>query len=60
MRNTMTASGVPNDRGRFVTRMNIGPRFSRVCSLAASDADTDDAGYSPCRISILEAQNNEE
>jgi hypothetical protein len=43
----MTASGVPNDNGRFVTIMKTGPRFLRVCSLAASDAEVDDAGYSP-------------
>jgi hypothetical protein len=47
MRNTMTASGVPNDRGRFVTRMKSGPRLLRACSFAASDAEVDDAGYSP-------------
>lgn len=48
IRNTMTASGVPNDRGRFVTRINIGPRFFSACSFAASEADVDEAGYSPC------------
>jgi hypothetical protein len=47
MRNMMTASGAPNDNGRFVTIMKTGPRFLRVCSLAASDAEVDDAGYSP-------------
>ncbi len=47
MRKTQTARGPPNDKGRFVTRMKIGPRRLRVYSLAASDADVDDAGYSP-------------
>lgn len=47
MRNMDTASGVPNDRGRLVTRMKIGPRDFRACSFAASDAEVDDAGYSP-------------
>ena len=47
IRNTDTANGPPNESGRFVTKMNIGPRCFRVCSLAASDADVEDAGYSP-------------
>jgi hypothetical protein len=47
MRNTATARGVPKDRGRFVTRMKIGPRDLRECSFAASDAEVEEAGYSP-------------
>jgi len=47
MRNTETASGDPKDRGRFVTRMKIGPRDFGVCSFAASEADVLEAGYSP-------------
>lgn len=43
----ITANGPPNDKGRFVTRMNVGPRRLRACSFAASDAATEDAGYSP-------------
>jgi hypothetical protein len=47
IRKTDTARGVPNERGRLVTRMKIGPREPRACSFAASDADVDEAGYSP-------------
>jgi hypothetical protein len=47
MRNTQTASGVPKDRGRFVTRMKIGPRAFKACSFAASEAEVEEAGYSP-------------
>ena len=47
IRKTLTARGPPNDRGRFVTRMKIGPLCFKVCSLAASEADVEDAGYSP-------------
>lgn len=47
MRNTLTANGPPNERGRLVTRMKIGPRFLSVNSFAASEAEVDDAGYSP-------------
>lgn len=43
----MTANGPPIDSGRFVTKMKIGPRRSSVRSLAASEAETDEAGYSP-------------
>jgi hypothetical protein len=31
MRKTIIARGVPNERGRFVTRMKMGPRDLRVC-----------------------------
>jgi hypothetical protein len=48
-----TASGVPKERGRFVTRMNIGPRDLRVCWFAASEALVEEAGYSPRRKSVL-------
>jgi hypothetical protein len=47
-----TASGVPKERGRFVTRMKTGPRDLRVCWLAASDAEVLDAGYSPEKKSV--------
>lgn len=47
MRNMETARGPPKDKGRFVTKMKIGPRCSRRLSLAASLADVDEAGYSP-------------
>ena len=47
IRNTQTAKGPPKDNGRFVTRMKMGPRFFSVYSLAASDAEVDEAGYSP-------------
>jgi hypothetical protein len=47
MRKIEVARGVPKDRGRLVTRMNIGPRDSRLCSLAASEAEVEEAGYSP-------------
>ena len=43
----MTANGPPKLSGRFVTRMNMGPLCDNVCSLAASDAEVDEAGYSP-------------
>lgn len=43
----MTAKGPPKDRGKLVTRMKMGPRYFGVCSLAASDAEVEDAGYSP-------------
>ena len=47
IRKTDTANVPPNESGKFVTKMKIGPRCFRVCSLAASDADVEDAGYSP-------------
>lgn len=47
IKNTITAKGPPKESGRLVTRMKIGPRFFRACSLTASEADVDDAGYSP-------------
>jgi hypothetical protein len=42
-----TANGPPNDSGRLVTRMKAGPRLFGVRSLAASEAEVEDAGYSP-------------
>jgi hypothetical protein len=48
MRKMMTAKGPPNER-KFVTIMKIGPRRFKVCSFAASDAEVEDAGYSPKR-----------
>jgi hypothetical protein len=57
--NTITANGPPNDSGRFVTRMKIGPRRLSACSFAASEAETEEAGYSPpvpanvCQFMIL-------
>lgn len=30
-----------------MTRIKIGPRFLGACSLAASEAEVEDAGYSP-------------
>ena len=47
MRKTKTAKGPPKERGRLVTRMKMGPRDLGVCSFAASEAEVDDAGYSP-------------
>lgn len=49
IRKMMTARGPPNDRGKLVTMMKIGPRRFKVCSFAASDAEVEDAGYSPDR-----------
>ncbi len=46
----MTAKGPPNERGKFVTIMKIGPRRFKVCSFAASDAEVEDAGYSPKKM----------
>lgn len=48
----MVASGPPNDNGRFVTQMKTGPRFLGLFSLAASDAEVEDAGYSPAQMLI--------
>jgi len=47
IRKTDTAKGPPKERGRFVTRIKIGPRRERVYSLAASEAEVEAAGYSP-------------
>lgn len=47
IKKTMTANGPPTDRGRFVTRMKMGPRLLSECSFAASEAEVEDAGYSP-------------
>jgi len=43
----MTQRGPPKESGRLVTRMKMGPRWERVCSFAASDAEVEEAGYSP-------------
>lgn len=45
IKKTLTAKGPPKASGRLVTRMKIGPRFFRVNSLAASEAELDEAGY---------------
>ena len=45
IRKIETANGPPTERGRFVTRIKIGPRFFRVNSFADSEAEVDDAGY---------------
>lgn len=47
MRKTHTAKGLPNESGKLVTMMKVGPLLFRLSSLAASDADVDEAGYSP-------------
>lgn len=47
IRKMAEASGPPNVNGRFVTRMKIGPRRFNVYALADSDADVEEAGYSP-------------
>ena len=47
MRNIEIAKGPPKERGKFVTKMKTGPRFCGVCSLAASEAEVEEAGYSP-------------
>ena len=41
------ARGTPNVNGRFVTKMKMVPLFFSVYALADSDAEVDDAGYSP-------------
>ena len=41
------ARGTPKDSGRFVTKMKIVPLHFSVYAFADSDADVDDAGYSP-------------
>ena len=59
IRKMMTARGPPNDKGKLVTMMKIGPRRFNVCSFAASDAEVEDAGYSPdeslnrCSLRVL-------
>lgn len=47
MRNMDSAKGPPKERGRLVTRMKIGPLFLSVYALADSEADVEEAGYSP-------------
>lgn len=47
MRKTETADGPPKDRGKLVTIMKAGPRCLGVNSFADSEADVDEAGYSP-------------
>lgn len=46
IKNTIAAN-VPKESGRLVTRIKMGPRFFNACSLAASEAEVDDAGYPP-------------
>lgn len=43
----MIAKGVPKDSGKLVTKMKTGPRLDSACSFAASEAEVDEAGYSP-------------
>ena len=45
IKNMLTARGPPNESGRFVTRMKIGPRLFNVNSFAASEAEVEEAGY---------------
>ena len=47
IRNIDVAKGTPKDSGRFVTRMKTVPLFFNVYAFADSEADVDDAGYSP-------------
>lgn len=42
-----TAKGPPKESGKLVTMMKAGPRCLGINSLAASEADVEDAGYSP-------------
>lgn len=50
IRKKLTASGPPSDKTRLVQRMKIVDLFLRPYrSLAASDAEVDEAGYSPPR-----------
>lgn len=42
-----TANGPPKDSGKLVTMMKAGPRCFGIKSLAASEAEVEDAGYSP-------------
>ena len=58
IRKTETANGPPNDNGKFVTMIKAGPRCLGVNSFADSEADVDEAGYSPPapgKISMLHA-----
>ena len=47
MRKIEEARGTPKVNGRFVTRMKTVPRLLSEYALAASEADVDEAGYSP-------------
>lgn len=42
-----TANGPPKLSGKFVTIMKAGPRCLGVKSFADSEAEVEDAGYSP-------------
>ncbi len=55
-RKIITARGPPAVRGKLVTMMTMGPRWAGVCSFAASEAEVDDAGYSPGGLSELWSQ----
>lgn len=54
IRNIETDRGPPNDNGRFVTRMKIGPRCFRRCSFAASLALHSEDQVSPLVYIIIE------
>lgn len=41
-----------------MTRIKIGPRFLGACSLAASEAEVEDAGYSPKKRLISREKKN--
>jgi hypothetical protein len=47
MRKIEVARGTPKERGKLVTRMKVLPLRLRLYPFAASDADVDEAGYSP-------------
>ena len=47
MRKIDEARGTPKVRGRLVTRMKIVPRFFSAYAFADSEAEVDEAGYSP-------------
>ena len=47
MRKIEDARGTPKDNGRFVTRMKTVPLCFRAYVLADSDAEVEEAGYSP-------------
>jgi hypothetical protein len=42
-----TANGPPKDNGKLVTIINAGPRCLGIRSFAASEAEVEEAGYSP-------------
>lgn len=47
IKNIETANGPPKLSGKLVTMMKAGPRCLSVKSLADSEAEVEDAGYSP-------------